>query len=952
MLNKKTLTRVGISAAVMVLIVALAPSLWAKPYDFGASAEYRNLFDPDSNLGWINPRIVIWVFAQLHLLFGAFVLAVPMFVVIIEVVGLVSKDAAEAKKYDDLAHEFCRLLTTAFSVTSILGAIFTFACIGLYPRFFGYLVDVFGPTMYLYACIFFGESFSLYIYYYGWGKIRGWKHAFVGLCLNGFGITLMLIANAWTTFMMAPAGLDKTGAVIDRGAAFFNPLLSPINIHRLIANLCLGGSVAGAYAAYKFLSTKDPAKRAHYDWMGYIGNFIAILALLPLPFAGYYLGFEIYSFNQQLGIYMMGGVLSWLFIVQAVLIGALFLGANYYLWLGMDRIEGSERYRGWIKFLLAIITICMLVWATPRSIISIITSGEIEAMGGTNHPVLGVFGVMSAKNTAVNLIILATFLSFILYRRGNKVATVEWASSGKMIQALSFGVAAAIVVVIGVGGYVPSMWLESSARIAMSPYQVVAVLICMAVVMTVDILMFRGAKEIGRIHWGRVSDRSQYCLIFLAVTFTWTMGLMGFARSSLRQHWHVYEVLKDTSPGAYTPALGYATGVITVVVLLFFALVAMVIWISSLGHAEHEEHAQETGQQTHPQTLWDRWRPRAVGVAAIGVVFCLVMGAGGMKAKPLDQDELITLRKQERAMLGRYDQVNKERGTYQIPVQDAMEAVLKNPGYLRGTDPTDQLIDRSGTEPALHASVVSAGRTAVLAYRKASTKPAAPGELVAVTLDAQGAPGKPGAVPVGSGAGMSASASGLTAKLDAKTGVLSVEKGGRELQLRSFPPEDLAPAPSASLAVLDGDSLLACIALRSQGLICQVRYIGAARLLDGSVSGPALAAAVTQHKARSARMTAEVLNLRAVSLAKAGSHADAARMFDLATSAQAGYEPALYNAARAYAMLGDVDTAVARLAQLRAVKSEAALSLLKSAGDDKAFARYRDSAGFRKVLDG
>src|SRR5262249_38673194 len=158
-----------------------------------------------------------------------------------------------------------------------------------------------------------------------------------------------------------------------------------------------------------------------------------------------------------------------------------------------------------IKFLLATITVCMMVWATPRSIISIITSGEIEAMGGTNHPVLGVFGVMSAKNTAVNLIILTTFLSFILYRRANKVATVEWAPTGKMLQALALGMAAAVVVVIGVGGYVPSMWLESTKRIGMSPYQVLAVLACMVVVMAIDIAMFRGAREIGRIHWGRVS---------------------------------------------------------------------------------------------------------------------------------------------------------------------------------------------------------------------------------------------------------------------------------------------------------------------------------------------------------------------------------------------------------------------------------------------------------------
>ncbi len=942
-----TLARWVVPSAALAVVTLFAATALAKPYDFGAGTEYRNLFDPDSGLGWINPRIVAWVLAQLHLLFGAFVLAVPMFVVIIEVLGLLSKDEEQARKYDDLAHEFCRLLTTAFSVTSILGAIFTFTCIGLYPKMFSYLVEVFGPTMYAYTFIFFGESFSLYIYYYGWGKIRGWSHALVGVMLNVFGITLMLIANAWTTFMMAPAGIDKTGAVVDRTAAFFNYLLHPINIHRLIANLCLGGSVAGAYAAYRFLSARTDEERAHYDWMGYIGNFIAVLALLPLPFAGYYLGFEIYGFNQQLGIYMMGGVLSWLFIVQAVLIGALFLAANYYLWLGMDRIEGSERYRGWIKFLLAIMTVCMLVWATPRSIISIITSSEMEAMGGPNHPVLSIFGVMSAKNTAVNLIILATFLSFILYRRGNKVATVEWAASGKTIQALTFGAAAAVVVFIGVGGYVPSLWLESQKRIGMSPYQVISVLICMVVVMTIDILMFRGAKEIGRIQWGRVSRRSQYCLIFLAVTFTWTMGLMGFARSSLRQHWHVYEVLKDTSPHAYTPALGYATTVITVVVMLFFALVAFVVWIANLGHAEaHEAEAAE------PLTGWARWQPKVVGVGIAAGLVGLVWAASGRRPKALDQEELLTLRKQERAHLGRYDQVSKERGTFQVPVQEAMDLVLASPGYLRGADPGDHLIDRSGSDPVLvgqgGAGVVApAGRAALLAYKKAPT-----GQLVVIAVDDKGAPGAPGKPEAATGHKASAQAArgDLTARLSQDGSLTVSAKDGGEWLLRTYPAADLAGG--VSLALLDGDTLLACVTLKSQGLVCTGRYAGAARLLQPKLSGAALEAAVAQHKARSARATAEALNQRGLRPLRMKSYAEAARVFDLATGASPTFEDALYNAARAHALAGDLGKAKARLSALRATKSELALSLLKGAGRDEAFAAHGADDGLRRIVRG
>lgn len=541
---------------------------------------YHVVFDPAGPLGWLNPRVIIWVLAELHLLFGAFVLAVPMFAVMVEVAGLLRKDRAEGQRYDGLAHEFIRIAAAGFSFTAITGAVFTFACLGLYPKAFLYLVGIFGPTMYLYSLLFFGESFSLYVYYYGWHRFENrWAHVGVGHLLNLFGCAILCIANAWTTFMNAPDGVSSTGALTSLWDAFNNDLLWAFNVHRLIANMCFGGSVAGAYGAYRFLSTTDPAERARYDWMGYVGNFVAISALLPLPFAGYIHAYDVYLVDQQLGIFMMSGVLSWVFILQALLIGALFLGSNYYLWLGTDRIDGAKRYSGWVKFLLAIIAVCVMVWATPQKLI--LTSGEIDAMGGTRHPIFSMLGVMSAKNTAVNLIILTTFLSFLLYRRANLDATVSWARLGKAAQVLCFAIAAAVVVVIGVGGYIPSLWLESTARIAMSPYQMVAVATCMIAVTAIDIPLFHGARKLGEIRWGQVSARSQYTLIFLAVTFTWLMCLMGFLRSAIRQHWHVYKVLRDTSDWAYTPTIGYAAIVISVIVMLFFLLISSVFWVAT-----------------------------------------------------------------------------------------------------------------------------------------------------------------------------------------------------------------------------------------------------------------------------------------------------------------------------------------------------------------------------------
>ena len=534
----------------------------ATPY---AEAEYRTF-------PVVGSRVAIWAVAQLHLLFAAFVLAVPMFAFIIEVIGYKTKDV----RYDRLAHEFTKLLSVSFSLTATFGAFLTFMLIILYPKFTNYLMSVFSPTFLPYVLLFFFEAFFLYTYYYGWGKFHPLVHLGLGLGLNLVGTSIMMIANAWLTFMMSPHGISDNGAVLSVWDAIVNPTWMPINVHRFIANIAFGGSVAGAYAAVKFLQAKTDEERAHYDWMGYIGNFVAISAFLPLPFAGYWLAKEIYAFSQTLGLTMMGGAFSWLFIIQAVLIGNLFLAANYYLWLGMGRVEGVQPLQKFIKYLLFGITLCFMVWATPHSIIA--TVSEIRAMGGSAHPILGYLGVMSAKNTAVNILILTTFMSFLLYRRTGKIAAVSWARTGHAVQLTIFAATALFVVFLGVYGY----FVETTVRIKLSVPQVLSVLTAMVSITAIDVFLFRGAKKTGEVRWGSIPPISQYVLIFIAVTFTWLMGLMGYVRSGLRQHWHVYGVIRDRSVDAFTPTIGFATKVVSVTVLMFFALIAFVFWITSL----------------------------------------------------------------------------------------------------------------------------------------------------------------------------------------------------------------------------------------------------------------------------------------------------------------------------------------------------------------------------------
>jgi cytochrome d ubiquinol oxidase subunit I len=527
-------------------------------------------------------RLIIWIIAQQHLYFGSFVLAVPIFCMVIELVGMLTRDKVMAKKYDHLAYTFVKISLTAYSVTAILGGLLLFGFITFYPTFFAYLAGLFKPVMHIYALLFLAESGTLYIYYYGWDKMSQgtakWLHATMGILLNVFGTVLMMLANSWLAFMMSPAGVDEKGHYLGNMAHLIHVALwNPINVHRIIGNMVFGGGVVGAYAAYKFLSAKTEEDKAYYDWMGYIAAFMAVAALIPLPFAGYWLMREVYGYRQQMGITLMGGLLAWLFIIQAVLIGALFFAADYYLFAGMDRMRGAERYAKSIQYVLFLTAAAFLVWLTPHTLI--ITPQELKAMGGQQHPVVGNFGVMSAKNGAVNTMIMTTIIAFIIYQRANKQIMVKWAAWGNAAIAAMFTIALLNNAWVAIYGY----YIPANVRVGLSVPQVVGTLTCLFVGCGINIAMLKGSKDLGPVLWGKISMRSQYALFVLAVAFTWLMGLMGYIRSSVRLFWHVMEIGRDNSPWALTHTIGFAANVMTFNVVLFWTLTLFVFWLGELG---------------------------------------------------------------------------------------------------------------------------------------------------------------------------------------------------------------------------------------------------------------------------------------------------------------------------------------------------------------------------------
>ncbi len=386
----------------------------------------------DATFPLIGNRTAIWIVAQLHLNFAAFILGAPIFIVISEYLGWRKKDP----RYERLAHEMTKITAVAYSLTALLGGFFVFLLIGLYPDFSRFIFPRFLLLwILLYPVLFILETLTLYTYWYSWDALMERKrlHIAIGVLLNIIGTLTMFNQNAITSFMNTPPANWETASLWE---LMNNPTWWPLNLHRFIANVVFGGFITGLVAAFLYLTSKDPQERAFYDWMGFIGNLIGTATFILLMAPGYIYGREIYAYDASLGIYMMSDRLSMFFEMQGILVGLTFLAANYYMWLSIRRIEGGGRFALPMKVGFALIFLGNAIWVTPRHFFAtmILEPGmlppgmtEEAFIARTELPAhLGFLALMPAKNTAAAWTALVTLVNYIFYRIAIRRGRITW----------------------------------------------------------------------------------------------------------------------------------------------------------------------------------------------------------------------------------------------------------------------------------------------------------------------------------------------------------------------------------------------------------------------------------------------------------------------------------------------------------------------------------------------
>ena len=551
------------------------------------TAAYAQLPDPKPHeFPVAGNRVAVWVVAQLHILFAAFILGAPIFVVVSEFLGWKNQDA----RYERLAKEVIKVTVILYSMTALTGGLFIFVLLATYPQLSGWLITHFFDIFAIwYPLLFIAETIVLYLYWYTWDALQGplkLRHLALGVLLNVIGTVTLFVIDGPTSFMNTPVksaeGLDLR-TFIETTATLWDKMNNfswwPLNIHRLIGNVTFGGFIAGLIAAYMYLMSKTDEDRAFYDWFGFVGNMIGVGALLLLPFAGYLLAYELCDYDASICPYMMSDQLSMFFEMQGAMVGLIFLASNYYIWLSLKRVEGLEQVRmrtTTLVLMASIPLVFMLIWTVYP--IPDMKAFILPACWVALFLIAGRFLKWTVPaQTLVKVAFLMVIVGNAIWMTPHAFVATQALTPDDGSLSLPHGELNLGFVTLD-WGMLALMPAKNAAA-----FTLVFVTIC-------NYILYNRALRRGRILWGKIDFVSQFVLIFLAFSAIWTMGLMGEVRSLTRKYFHVFNLQYDFTPEAFTPTLAFSSWVITGVTLTFYIVVSFAI-VLTLRIGKEKAHA-------------------------------------------------------------------------------------------------------------------------------------------------------------------------------------------------------------------------------------------------------------------------------------------------------------------------------------------------------------------------
>lgn len=243
------------------------------------------------------------------------------------------------ERWDRMAHTIARIQAFTFAPGSLIPITAIIIMSVLWPVFWATIVRITFWPFQVEALTFVLWVLYLYTWYYTWDIMRPYKalHIAFGMLFMFDSWFQQALIDVTASYMLTPTDPTSLQAIV------FNPTFIPLDLHRTIGNISYAGFVLGGYAAFRYLRARTLEDRAFYDLFGSFGLALGLGFLFIQPFIGYQYALAIDE-HHPAALYriMSGGPRSFLFLIQVVLLSALFFFSSVYAWLQMRKSSAKR----------------------------------------------------------------------------------------------------------------------------------------------------------------------------------------------------------------------------------------------------------------------------------------------------------------------------------------------------------------------------------------------------------------------------------------------------------------------------------------------------------------------------------------------------------------------------------------------------------------------------------
>ncbi len=280
-------------------------------------------------------QLVIAIIAAAHILIGAALTGLNFIAVAAESVYYFSGK----KRWDRVAHGIARTQAIFFAPGSFIAIMFILVLLMLWPLFWTTIMRIAFWPMVMEALSFVLWVLYLYTWYYTWDSLKDFRalHLSIGFLLMFVSWSQQFMVDIMASYMLTPTEPNSLQSII------FNPTAIVLDFHRVVGDISYAGYLIGGFAAWKFLRARSLEDKAFWDFAGGLGLLLGVGLLILQPFIGWQYAALIreHAFSGFYRI-MGGGERSFLFLIQVILLTALFFFSAVYIAVQMQKARARH----------------------------------------------------------------------------------------------------------------------------------------------------------------------------------------------------------------------------------------------------------------------------------------------------------------------------------------------------------------------------------------------------------------------------------------------------------------------------------------------------------------------------------------------------------------------------------------------------------------------------------